>query len=620
LIVAAAGVGVGVWQLRDTSSASSSTPTVRATRGELVVSVRARGKVVDARAASQGGLTGSGAATPGGATPAGGQGGQAASAATAGTSRPVFPPAAGRVTALLVAPGQHVEAGRALARLDTANARGALVAAQAALDQAKAQLEIDRSVTPQSLASAKAAVTTGVAALAAAKDALGNAVRVSRDAVAAARQQVAQAKQQLAVDRRRAGPNPPAKAAAEASVNTARESMTSVQAALADVRAVNAQQIAGAQHAVESAARELGVEQAKLEGDLAVERHFCGTTSPVITADTPPDCVNAAATVASDQQSLVKAQSAVQSVRDALAQAQATTAQGEHQAQAQLTVAADALKSARGQLAAIEKADGQTAAKDRQALAAARLALAQARSKAAESTSRAQVQVAAVGLSNARAAMAALELGAPAPLVAQDLSKIQAARAQVAAAASALAQMVVRAPSAGTVTWVFVAPGSAVDVATPIAAIADLAHLAVSLDLSEFDAARVRRGMSAFVSVDALGGKSFAGRVVFEAITGVDNGGVVTFPLRVALKKAPGTRIGMNVSARIVVARRRGVVKVPLEVVERDDQGRAFVTVVNTSGGTSTRLVSTGLATNKDVEVRRGLRAGERVVLPAQGP
>jgi HlyD family secretion protein len=352
---------------------------------------------------------------------------------------------------------------------------------------------------------------------------------------------------------------------------------------------------------------------------VAVELHFCGTTSPTIAADTPPDCVNAAAAVASDQDALVKARGAVQSAQDALAQAQVTAAQGEHQAQAQLGVAAQSLRAAREQLAALGKTNARTAARDRQALAAARSALAQARSKAAESTSRAQVRVASVGLANAKAAMIALEQGAPAPLIAQDRSKIVAARAQVVAARQALAQLVVRAPSAGTITMVLVAPRSAVDVTTPIAAIADLTHLAVSVDLSEFDAARVKRGMSAAVSVDALGGKSFPGRVVFEAISGVDNGGVVTFPVRVALNRAPGARIGMNVSARIVVARRRDVVTVPLEALQRDDRGRAFVNVVDTAGRTSRRIVSTGIANNKDIEIKRGLRPGERVVLPPAG-
>ncbi|MEO8553977.1 MAG: NTP transferase domain-containing protein, partial [Kofleriaceae bacterium] len=46
------------------------------------------------------------------------------------------------------------------------------------------------------------------------------------------------------------------------------------------------------------------------------------------------------------------------------------------------------------------------------------------------------------------------------------------------------------------------------------ATVADLRHLAVSVALSEFDAARVKRGQRALVSVDALGGRRFPGKVL----------------------------------------------------------------------------------------------------------
>ncbi len=621
VVVGAVGTGLAVWQLRGTTSVTASVPTVTAVRGDVVVSVRALGKVVDARAASMGTTTGSGGAAAGGAATS--TGGQSAPA-VAGTSQLIFPQAAGRLTAFLVSPGQHVAAAQMLARLDPAIARNNAVSAQASLDQALAQLEIDRSgVTPQSLASTKAGVTIAVATLAGAGGALRHAVRVNRDLVAGAGQQVAQAKTQLAADVRALGPSPQSTVAAEATVKAARDGVAATGAALADARAVNAQQIATAEHAVDAARQELAVDQTKLQRDLATERRMCGTNSPIIATDTSNECVNAAATVTADQQAIVRDQGVVQSALDGLAQGRVNAAQNEHQALSQVAAATRSLKSAQDQLAALRKSNGQTVAKDRQALATARSALAQARSKAAESTGqmRTQVQTASVGLANAKAALVALEQGAPRPLIAQDQSKILAARAQVDAARSALAQTVVRALAGGTVTSVFVAPGSPVDVSTPIAAIADLSHLAVSLALSEFDVARVRPGMSAVVSVDALGGKRFPGRVVFEAISGVDNGGVVTFPIRVALDRVSGIRIGMNVSAQIVVARRRDVVKVPLEALARDGRGRAVVTVVGNAGRTSSRVVTVGLANNKDVEITRGLRTGERVELqPTQGP
>jgi multidrug efflux pump subunit AcrA (membrane-fusion protein) len=157
-------------------------------------------------------------------------------------------------------------------------------------------------------------------------------------------------------------------------------------------------------------------------------------------------------------------------------------------------------------------------------------------------------------------------------------------------------------------------PGGPADPATPLATVADLRHLGVSVDLSEFDVAKVRSGQRAIVSVDALGGQRLRGDVRFVAPTGIDNGGVVTFPVRVALAQTAGVKPGMGVSVRIVVQQRLGVVRIPLEAVVD-----GTVTVVDHAGHTRKRPVTLGLADNKQVEVRAGLRPGERVALGGQG-
>src|SRR5262249_31048751 len=133
----------------------------------------------------------------------------------------------------------------------------------------------------------------------------------------------------------------------------------------------------------------------------------------------------------------------------------------------------------------------------------------------------------------------------------------------------------------------------------------------------EFDAARIHTGMRAVVSVDALGGKRFPARVEFEALAGVDNGGVVTFPVRVRLHHAPGIKPGMNVSGRIVVEHRTNALRVPVEAVVRDGR-TGNVTIVDASGHRQ-RSVRLGLSDNKYVEVRSGLRAGERLLLAGAG-
>jgi multidrug efflux pump subunit AcrA (membrane-fusion protein) len=61
-------------------------------------------------------------------------------------------------------------------------------------------------------------------------------------------------------------------------------------------------------------------------------------------------------------------------------------------------------------------------------------------------------------------------------------------------------------------------------------------------------------------------------------------------------------------------------VKVPLEAVSRDDEGNAIVTTIDSAGNAVERKVSLGLSNNKDVQIVKGLRAGQVIELPdAQG-
>jgi multidrug efflux pump subunit AcrA (membrane-fusion protein) len=195
--------------------------------------------------------------------------------------------------------------------------------------------------------------------------------------------------------------------------------------------------------------------------------------------------------------------------------------------------------------------------------------------------------------------------------------KVDAARARLAAARHAKRLLTVRAPSAGFVSSLLTARGAPVDATTPIASVTDLSNLVVSVQLSEFDAASVKRGLPAVISVDALGGKEFEGEVLFAGFTGTDSGGVVTFPVRVSIEDAKGLKPGMNVSVSIIVAEREDVVQVPLEAISYDDEDVPSVTVVGADGGASARTVSLGVSNNQLVEVTKGLRAGERVALPA---
>jgi multidrug efflux pump subunit AcrA (membrane-fusion protein) len=140
----------------------------------------------------------------------------------------------------------------------------------------------------------------------------------------------------------------------------------------------------------------------------------------------------------------------------------------------------------------------------------------------------------------------------------------------------------------------------------------------VTLDLSEFDVGRIHTGAPVRISVDALGGQELGGHVRDIASGGVDTGGVVNFPVIISLNSHHRLRPGMSVSARVIVSQRRDVVRIPLAAVA-DKDGRPSVIVRDRSGAVRRRSVELGLRGAEFVEVRSGLHAGERVVVPSGG-
>jgi RND family efflux transporter MFP subunit len=577
-LAAALATGAVAWELQSPSPAQSSLQTVAASRGDVVVTVGGLGRIVEANASGLISLPGS----PAGSTssPASNSGSSSTgSSSTASVSADaVLPRASGRVSRVLVAPGDHVTSGDVIALLDDGGIAAGAVA-QARNDVATARLELlqKRTSDPlKGLPPTAAELAAARLAVMSAHQKLARLVGPPRDAdVKAARLEVRRAEADLEVLR---GGTEEARARAiqiaERAVQLAEERLAKLlePPSPADVGAA-----------------ELEVRRA--QADLAA----------VLRGDVP-----------SSPEALVAARKAIEVAQLKLAKLL------EPPAPADVTAANLEVDRARAELVTLESGPSPAA------VAAGTAALAAARARLRQLLGpplRSDVTAARLDVRKAVADLAVLRArggpGSPTDIRIAQL-KVQAARAKLAVAEFAAQQLTVRVISSGTVTAVMTVPGAPVDATTPVATVADLQHLAVSVALSEFDAARVKRGQRALVSVDALGGKRFPGKVLFEALTGVDTGGVVTFPVRVTMRHVAGVKPGMNVSVRIIVANRRNVVRVPLEAVSQDG-GAASVTVLTAAGKTAVRTVKLGLANNKEVEITRGLKPGERVVLGGGG-
>jgi len=418
------------------------------------------------------------------------------------------------------------------------------------------------------------------------------------EAVAAAKQAVSAAEKKLA---QASGPADPV------AVATAQLEVKRAESDLADLQALSPpaspQALAAGQQALDTA-------RAKLA-------QLTGPPDPAVVAAAQLDRDRAVAELAALQQpAIAPSTEAIAAAQQAVEAARLKFAKVREPANpADVTSARLDVRRARADLRTLQAGPTPTA------LAAARAAVASSQAKLAQLTGpplRSDVTAARLDVRKAEADRAVLHArGGPASTFDLGLArlKVVAARTRLDSARFAQRLLTVRAPEAGTVTALLTVPGAPVDTTTPILTVANLSKLEANVGLSEFDSAQVRRGQSALVAVDALGGKTVAGTVLFAALTGSDNGGVVTFPVRVHLSRSAGLKPGMNVSVRIVVAQRRGVVQLPLEAVSHDGEDRPFVTVVNASGADEPRRVTLGLSNNKVVEIVKGVRAGEHVAL-----
>jgi HlyD family secretion protein len=465
--------------------------------------------------------------------------------------------------------GQHIGAGQTIARLeDDGSVRSAALQARNDLQSAQVELRQKRVGDPtRGLPATAIEVAAGRAVLRSAQDKLRRLTRGPDPVeVGAARLEYDKALAELASLRRTSGADTEA---AQLAVEASRQKLDQALAPASPVDVTAARlDLAKAQLELESlgASAEPATPSALAAGQLAVS--LAQQKLAQLTAPPNP------ATVSAARQELSKAQSEL--------------------------VATQQLHSP------------EALASARQAVRAATRKLAGALRPPHDRVSTARSE-----LARARADLSTLRMrGGPATAMDIALSelKVQLDRQREQLAGDLARRLDVTAPNPGTVTSILTAPGATVDPTTPIVRAPDLGHLLVSIDLSEFDVAKTSVGKRASMSIDALGGQTVAGRVSDVAPTGVDNNGVVTFPVRVELNRTlPGLRPGMSVSVRIVIASRRNVVRVPLEAVG-DMKGEPKVTVV-TGGSTKERPVRLGLADAKYVEVRSGLRPGERVAV-----
>ena len=525
----------------------------------------------------------------------------------------------GRLAERAVAPGDRVEAGQLLARLESADLQAAVVAAQARYDQVLA------GATPEDVASARLAVDTAQRTMDTTQRTTANDLTAAKDALT-----------QLLAHY----------SAAKASLQTLASGIETDTAALqnqlADSRTLARRVITDIQSSVNQTGDVLGARNAMVSVDGAL-----GSAQDLLTAtraaydDYLLQRDNMLAAVALFDRSA--SATATQNFQVALTSYNAAASRYSASLDAvlgQIIIAATTTSAAQGTL-------GGTALRIFTDLDAARASLARltvSLSTTQQSGGSVKGRIAQIaasvptiasyvsgGFAGAQQAVTNAQQRGDSSLIASQnalegahlaLQRVSAAPKAYDVAASYAALLLaqsnldgatLRAPAAGTVLAISAELGE--NVAAPFLVL-NSATLQLHGTVGETDVAKLKAGQQATIRVEAIGNASLSG-----TITAIDAGavqaGVPLYGVDVTIgDPLVELRPGMSGAAEVVVASRANVLLVPTATV-RIQGTRTFVQVVK-DGRMVDREVALGVAGDGMTEITNGLAMGETVAFPRE--
>ena len=203
------------------------------------------------------------------------------------------------------------------------------------------------------------------------------------------------------------------------------------------------------------------------------------------------------------------------------------------------------------------------------------------------------------------------------------ISELKRLRVERELEAQRLKNNIVSAPIDAKILDVKVKDGNGVKPGDILLTLGNPAKEIVKLQLGTLDAGKVRVNQPARIKVIGPNSKEFNGKVQSihpQAISSESSGSASSsqakVPATVKLDKPTGSLIpGSQVSVEIAVKQRKQVVAVNLEAVMRDE-GKPFVWVVDKEGKARKRNVTLGLEGIIQVEVKSGLKVGDKIITP----
>jgi len=194
---------------------------------------------------------------------------------------------------------------------------------------------------------------------------------------------------------------------------------------------------------------------------------------------------------------------------------------------------------------------------------------------------------------------------------------ITLAQGQVDSARAVLNNMIIVAPSAGTITKVDIRVGEQATPSKEVMVLQDIGNLHAQANVSEASIASLEPGQSIDYTFDALGpDKLFPGKVLTINPASTVISGVVNYKVTGSLDNIPNIRPGMTANMTILVAKKDDALAVPSTAIINKNNKQYVRVVDNPKKKTYHEVeVQTGLQADGGlVEIISGLNDGQEIV------
>lgn len=144
--------------------------------------------------------------------------------------------------------------------------------------------------------------------------------------------------------------------------------------------------------------------------------------------------------------------------------------------------------------------------------------------------------------------------------------------------------------------------------------------MTLSVNVDELDINSVSKDQQAEITLDAVEGETFTGKVVKVGNTASSSGGVAKYTVKLTVPGDERMKEGMNASAVITIEERENVVTIPVNALqERGNQAFVYTQVDSEGNLQGEQEVTTGLSDGETVEITDGLSEGDSVYYQRSG-